>query len=444
MISWRTQRGAASLAVTLLLLFSVTLAVFFANRSLIFEQKTSANQLRATVAFEAAEAGLEWAIAQINDPPVLQAAPSCAPATSNFSTSVSFRERYIVPTAGTNATPNGSFVPPADSRAACSIAANGALTCACPNPGTAPVLGAADRPRFMVEFRAAAGDPLAVEIVSRGCTSSDPFCSDAGTARADAISVSRVSLKLVPTFGNAPAAALTTGSATVTSGNLSVVNTDIPSNGITINAGTTVNQGGGTNVATIPGTPPSASILDNDYSLSALTSADATGDLFFQSFFGKSIAAYKADPRTVVVTAANCGTANACGSYVSSKYNEGYQQFWIEPDVQFTNANLPAVGTLGTQNKPIFLAGSGEVELKSNLVAYGMFYASTAAANENWDYDGSGSGTVFGAFVSRGNFDKGSGTLNIVYDGRIFGAGGIPSGLLVRVPGSWRDRDGVY
>ncbi len=87
MISWRTQRGAASLAVTLLLLFSVTLAVFFANRSLIFEQKTSANQLRATVAFEAAEAGLEWAIAQINDPPVLQAAPSCAPATSNFSTS---------------------------------------------------------------------------------------------------------------------------------------------------------------------------------------------------------------------------------------------------------------------------------------------------------------------------------------------------------------------
>ena len=73
-------------------------------------------------------------------------------------------------------------------------------------------------------------------------------------------------------------------------------------------------------------------------------------------------------------------------------------------------------------------------------MAYGMFYAANASATENWDYTGSGSATVFGSFVSRGNFSKGSGTLNLIYNPRLFGiGGGRPVGMLVRVPGSWRD-----
>jgi hypothetical protein len=73
-----------------------------------------------------------------------------------------------------------------------------------------------------------------------------------------------------------------------------------------------------------------------------------------------------------------------------------------------------------------------------------MLYAATASATENWDYDGSGSATIFGAMVSRGSFDKGSGTLNIVYDPKVFGLGGPPAGLRVRVPGSWRDSATTY
>jgi Tfp pilus assembly protein PilX len=345
----RSERGAASLAVTLLLLFGISIIVFYANRSLIFEQKTSANQMRSTIAFEAAEAGLEWALGQLNDPRVLDAAASCTPATTPLLTSVSFRGRYITPTAASGSTPAG-FYPPANARAACSIAANGTLTCDCPLPGTAPTLDNANAalPRFRVEFRALAGDPVAVEVLSIGCTSADAQCGDTAGTASDATSVSRTIVKLVPTFSNTPNAALVSGAATTVSGNLSVVNTDQSAYGVTINAGTTVDEGSGTTVATLPGTPPSASILPNDPSLSTLSAADADGNLFFQSFFGKSMEAYRADPQTKVITASDCGTATACGALVSSWYNKGFQQFWVYPDVQFTNANLPLAGTLGT------------------------------------------------------------------------------------------------
>ena len=62
------QRGAASLVVAMILLFGMTMVAFYANRGLLFEQRTSANQYRATSAFEVAEAGLEWATARLNEP----------------------------------------------------------------------------------------------------------------------------------------------------------------------------------------------------------------------------------------------------------------------------------------------------------------------------------------------------------------------------------------
>ena len=443
----KSQRGAASLIISVLLLVGMTLVAFFGNRIYIFEQKTSANQFRATKAFEAAEAGLEWAIGQLNDPTVINAAPSCTAAITGFLTKNSFRVRYAVPTSGNPAatppTPAG-FYPPANSQAACSISVAGALTCNCPAAGTTPTIGSATDARFRVQFNPMTSDPLSFEVISTGCTSEDTAC-DGSTVKADATAVVRTLIKVVPTFGNAPASALTTGSATNITGNLSVVNTDLSSNGITINAGTTVIQGTATSVVTLPGTPSSASILANDSSLTALTNADSNGDLFFQSYFGKTMEAYRNDSQTKVITATDCASAIGCGTLVSSWYDQGFQQFWIYPDVQFTNSNLPGTGTLGTAERPIFLVGDGDLELKSNLVAYGMLYAATATATENWDYNGAGSGTLFGALVSRGSFNKGSGTLNVVYDPKVFGLGAsAPSGVLVKIPGSWRDKSSNY
>lgn len=445
MNSSRKQRGAASLIVVMVLLFGITLTAFFANRGMIFEQRTSANQYRSTKAFEMADAGIEWAIARLNDPTVLAAAPACT--TSSGSTLSSFRGRYIRPTAADATHASGWLNPVSTSYPGCRAdPANGSLTCSClSTAGEADLSASADQPRFRVQFNAVAGDTLAVEIVSRGCTNADPCNPAAGATASDGTAIVRTMLKIRPTFPTVPGAGLISGSSTVTGGNLRVVNTDTASNGITINTGTTISEGSGTIVESLPGTPPRNSILDNDPSLLALTTADANGDLFFSSYFGEGMDAYKnTDPLTKVIASSDCASATACGALVSSWYDKGFTQFWVEPDVTFNSSNLPSVGTLGTATKPIALAGAGQLELRANIVAYGMLYAATATANDNWDYSGSGSATIYGSLVSRGDFVKGSGSLNIIYNGNLFGGKGPPTGILVPVPGSWRDKASTY
>jgi hypothetical protein len=443
----RSQRGAAVLVVSLILLFGLTLVAFFANRTSIFEQRTSSNQYRSTRAFEMAEAGIEWATTRLNETIAINAtAPAVCSDPGGANITDTFRVRYLVP----QITPTPGFnVPTANPpRVGCSISATGATTCSCPTAGVAPVLGPDTEPRFTVQFNPVAGDATAVEIVSRGCTGGTT-CDSADSQEAAA--VVRVLLKVVPQFPNTPGAGLITGGSAVPGGNLRVVNTDIKSNGVTINSGTVVDLTGSTSVTTLAGTPPRASVLDQDESLQALTAADADGDLFFRGFFGMTMDAYQRSPQTWYIKTGSCnsapnpsrctscGSAAACGTAVSDAYNNKVTQFWSDADLQFGTGNLPSVGTLGTATLPITIAGSGHVELRSNMVAYGMFYAATATATENWDYSGSGSAKVFGAFVSRGDFVKGTGTLDLIYDPNVFGGGSI-NGLFARVPGSWRDK----
>src|SRR6266571_8446311 len=75
----KSQRGGAALIVTLMLFLAMALAAFAVNRHLVFEQRSAANQARATQAFEAAEAGLEWAQAQLNS--TQRIGTDCQPST---------------------------------------------------------------------------------------------------------------------------------------------------------------------------------------------------------------------------------------------------------------------------------------------------------------------------------------------------------------------------
>ena len=62
------QRGVAARFVSVMLCFAMVLAVAVAHRYVLVEEQRSANELRAADSFAAAEAGLEWALARINDP----------------------------------------------------------------------------------------------------------------------------------------------------------------------------------------------------------------------------------------------------------------------------------------------------------------------------------------------------------------------------------------
>jgi Tfp pilus assembly protein PilX len=442
--SRRTQRGAATLLVALVLLLGGTIIAFFANRGFIFEQRTSANQYRATSAFELAEAGAEWALGKVNENLPLTSASSCT-ASSSTTAFGSFRERFATPrSAGAGGCTGGlGCLDPANTGApGCRISSAGVTTCDC-QAAAAASLGASspEEGRFGVRIRSG-GDPTMIEIISRGCANGNGTCDPNVTSTADATAVVRLLAKIVPAVPSGPAAALTSGSATVIGGNLRVVNNDTASNGITIHAGTTVSfQGNGISVQSLPGTPPRASVLDNDPSLATLT--NASEDAFFANYFGQTLTNYRdVDPDVirvgpgVPVVANRCNSSSTCSTIVTNIVNSGVRnpRFYVDSDLDFNG------GTLGSASNPVIIVTSGDLGLRGNIVARGLFYAATTTATENWDFPGSGSATVFGAFISRGDFIKGSGSLDLIYDPSLWGKASPPTGRLVRVPGSWRDK----
>lgn len=449
------QRGAAALAMAMVLLFAMTVIAFFANRSQIFEQRTSANQVRYSKGFELAEAGMEWAIARLNDPLTLTAG-TCTPGVG--AGLLSFRDRYVRPTAADATHATGWFNVVSTSYPGCEVnPSTGAATCSCPAAGAA-TLSTPTQPRFRIQFNFvtvannATTDDQAIEIISRGCTNADPCDPSQAATSSDSSTLIRTLVKVRPTFPTIPGAGMISGSTTLVGGSINVINTDTKSNGITINTGSTVEiNANGFWVQSLPGTAPAQSILDNDPSLLNLTNADSTGELFFSSFFGQGFDGYKADSNTKVLTAGGggaaanqCSSASDCGAAVSYWINRGITNFWVDGAVDFGASNMPTVGTLGTASKPVSLATGGDLSFGSNVNAYGIFYSASATVNTDATL-GNGNPTIVGSFISRGDINKqGAGNLTVAYNGSLFGVTAPPTGILVPVPGSWRDKATPY
>ena len=84
-----SQEGAAALIVVVVLFFILAMVTAYAGRNLIFEQRTSVNNQRATQAFEMAEAGLDFAIGLLSSGRVDEA---CRPDEDAPQT---FRQRHL-------------------------------------------------------------------------------------------------------------------------------------------------------------------------------------------------------------------------------------------------------------------------------------------------------------------------------------------------------------
>jgi PilX N-terminal len=459
------QRGAASLFVALVLLLGGTIIAFFANRGFIFEQRTSANQYRATKAFELAEAGSEWAIGKLNENMPLQAASSCAAGAAGNPT---FRERYATPLPATGCggaqgclyaaiPPAPAAVPASAPAPGCRVNLNrttGAInqTCDCPDGSVLPVLASLGTPqdtatdreegRFAVRLRRVSGDGQAVEIVSRGCvnivgnTACDP---ESAAAQSDATATVRVIVKVVPTVPSGPAATLTAGTfAASSTGNLNVFNTYPSGNGITIQSGSVVQTGSGTAAYSLPGTPGRASILDADATLAALTSSDT--DTYFANFFGQTRTNYGTVDADVI-RISSCSAA-VCGTQVMAAITGGARnpRFYIDGDVTFDSGNVGG-NTIGTATNPVTVVASGTMQLAPSVIGHGVFAADTVTANLPSPGDVS---TIYGAVLALSFTKQGDGTLNLVYDPALWSPASAPAGRLVKVPGSWRDKLTAY
>ena len=401
------ERGMASMTVVVVIFVAMALGMMFTNRNMVMEQRTSANQHRATVAMEAAEAGLEWATAMLNKPEKV----SSACTTSAVAADLRFKSKYLTTDLSTGLiTPSAGTV-----HAACISGASG-WTCSCPAPGTAPSVsgsGTAMQPAFAVVLQSS-GTAGTLRITSYGCTSAitGTICMGDGAATVS------VALGGVSGLATPPAAPLTArGRVSVGNAALGVQNGDTTSNGITINAGMDIDAPN-VRLTTVPGSPPMGSLVGNDATL-----RNTTEDQMFATFFGMTKDSYKTLPSVRRITCPCTETT------VTAAYAEGVRQFWFDGNLDM-NSNT----TIGSATDPVLLVVDGAVTLRGTLRVFGVIY-STAIT---WDNTGGGAALLQGAAISEGNF-TGNGTPDFYYDPNVLTKLRVDQGSFVRVPGSWRD-----
>lgn len=420
------QRGFSALVISVVLMVCMAIGLMYANSGVLFEQRTSANLSQAELAFEAAEAGIEWATGMLNAPYDIGA--DCAFLTT---TNVSFRKRYVM-TKFNAAPPTTDVVPATNAFPGCKLANNG-LTCSCPAVPAAGAtavasLGAALLPSFTVAFEAVAGDPEAVKVTSYGCTAGAAACSSTSFGAADGNARVTAILKLRPVLRAVPAAPLTCGTSCTVGGSYAITNQDLATNGILINAGTTISTAPGTTTTTLPGLPAANAEIGGDASLSKLSSSDPTcaNSQMFNAYFGSTIAQYQNDPSTKTLS---CNSANDCQTKLSNAYADGWRAFYFTSDLQLSGNN-----TYGTQTDPITIVTQNSIKINGTNTFYGLIFSN----DSNWDDLGTGNSKIFGAQVSCAGFkSNGNGTLS--YDPAALNNARRFTATMVRVPGSWRD-----
>ena len=444
----RPQCGVASLAVVMVLFFIMSLVAAYTSRNLIFEQRTSGNQYRSTQAFEAAEAGIEWALSMLNSGRI---DATCAASTNVANDS--FRQRYLH-IAGSGNVKLGPQIdpsvetPPQLPRSAGCVFNGATWGCNCPvndEPALTLPTGTGSFPAFRIRFVVPAGAPVPglIRLESNGCTRADDNClkfegnpqTGAGDGRATVSTLVALKSGLVAP----PIAALTVrGDFTLApTVGLKAVNADNGAGGISVLSGGARPPSTNLQRFGAPGTPGERSVIDGDLNL--FNMRDTGGRLpsesgfeavwrdsrMFASVFGAWPETYRTQPAAVELTCAG-GNCTATQVRAATSLNPG-RVIWV-----LGNLVLNSAGDIGSLSDPVVLVVAGNVSNPSNVDVFGVVY-STA---ETWVT--SGGGTVHGAAVAEGGL-SGNGTSTFVYDASVLETLRLRTGSFVRVPGSWKD-----
>ncbi len=414
----RHQRGVAALLVTTLLGFATLLVVAYASRNIVVEVQASASQVRSAQAREAAEAGIEWALARLDDDG--RVGPDCRPAAGADAPSSRQRWLRFVDDAGRIAPAAWSDAgTPTPLRAACVLTAT-AWTCSCPAIGApslpAPI-GNGDAPAFTVEFTATA-TPGIVGIVATGCVNGSGVCAAAADAPHEASMRMQASFALLPALRAAPAAALTVrGNVDAGTAALGVRNDDAGSAALVIHAGGAI-AASGLRVTVPPGSSQADRLVGNDASLATLDAA-----AFFARFFGMSIQAWSLQP---AVTKLACD--GDCTRTVAAALAAGHRLLSIDGDL-----GLAGPVVLGTADDPVVIVVRGGLRLHGAVNVVGLVHA----ASLHWDDADAPAASLRGAAIV-GSY-SGNGAADIVRDDAVLAHLKTRRGSFVRVSGSWKD-----
>ena len=444
-------RGMAALTVVMVLFFVMALVAAYTNRNLIFEQRISANGYRATRALEAADAGVEWAVAMLNAGRISN---TCAPADANAPAAITdFRSRYTTP-AATDANGEGAFDVPwgpltANRTYPTCVIVGGVPRCACPAMGEAPaaiVVPADGRASaFRITFLLFNGDTPrggAIQFISRGCANpgaNDTACFAQNNDLPDVDSSAAVitTVGLVRALPVAPKATLTAGGAVTANlpGRLQVANGDFES-GMAIQSGGDVSASPASTVAGAAGTEP-ASVGMADARLVVKNARDENGVLWsagllsaagqaqqrwFRSLFVLDTESYRRQPAVLRMDCQAGCTLNDLNPVLALNPRN---PIWVEGnlDLNVDGANL------GSAVNPLMLVVNGTLTVSRNVIARGFVHANQidwTAAGGTWD----------GAMVSATTFDA-TGVATLRYDKAALDIIRLRYGSLVRAPGSW-------
>ncbi|MBI5258323.1 MAG: hypothetical protein HY855_17595 [Burkholderiales bacterium] len=428
--------GIATLTVVMVLFFIMAMVAAYTNRNLIFEQRTSVNSYRSTQALIAAEAGVDWAIAQINGGTINATCEAGDDATDEF------RWRYLyLKHDGTMAAHKwpGALGVSMAAQPACVLTPGGPL-CSCPSGplSTLPMVSTDAPMVFAVRFL---NDSLtaqpnltrigAFRIRSAGCTSAHTGLSSANVNDKESCHRGKtfldvdgsmgveVTLGLVSALPVPPVAAVTAGGGiTQAAGTLTATNEDAGT-AVALHAGGAIS--GTTNLRGPAGSTANLS-LPSDAELQGLA---ATAGDFFRATFGMPMESYRQQPAAARVNCAAGCTWAELGPVLAANPS---RVIYLEGNVTLDQAT-----TIGSTTLPSMLVATGNVTIAAPVTLNGVIYSD---GNLTWQAGAAG-GLVRGALMSNGSF-SGQGNVAVAYDAEVIRRLHQAYGSYVRVPGSWR------
>lgn len=424
------QRGIAALTVVMILFFVMAMVAAYTNRNLVFEQRISANSYRSNRALEAADAGVEWAVAMLNAGRV----DANCQATANNAFG-DFRSRYLVASdnAVNVASGEGGYTLQWGADLAnriypACIIRDGALSCICPIAGAvAPAIGApadgigsAFRITFILPGNAVRAG--AMQFTSRGCSNpgtgaTSCFAQTDAMPAVDGVSAALTTVGLIRALPIAPIAPLTSGgNIDATAGKLLVTNFDSQTDGITVRTGGLLNDSATSEYSQLQAGVDTKQLAVPEL----LAAAAAPNEGWFRALFGMDSTTYRQQPAVVRVPCpAGCtlaGLNNALAGYPRNPV-------WVDGDL-----NIDAAANLGSAADPLMLIVTGTLTVSANATVRGFVHANRVQWNS--------AATLEGALVSATTFTT-TAVATLRYDKAALDTIRLRYGSFVRTPGSW-------
>jgi len=427
------QRGAATLVVVMVMFLIMAMLAAYSNRNLIFEQRVAGNYVRSAMSHEAAEAGLEWALAQLNGGAIDAA---CNPDATG--TASSFRQRYLdIDSATGMLRPLAPAKDPA-SVAACMRSANGAWQCQCPAPNVilsnnSVAVGSEAQPSFNVVIEPIARSGV-LRLFAQGCSDSQiTTChsvdlTQVAAANAMLLSASfvRIEAALLSALKVPPAAPLVSKlGLSFDAQGVGLHNSDPRSGGLLFISGEAVPADlPDGRLSSLPGTPGRRALFQ-DPTLQEVSVDGSTVRSLFGRYFGMPKQAYRLQPAMKRIS---CD--GDCGPVLVSAFAAGARMFWVSGDLAISSDI-----ELGNDSEPVVLVAAGSIKLTGAMRLHGLLYASGDLAWSN----GSGQPALLnGAAIAEGRVAIG-GLVDFWYLPAIMDRLNKATGSFVRVPGSWSD-----